>query len=188
MPTQSCIKPKIQNISLCPNPEDNLSGYKDYIALALQADVTTMPSRPVYSATITGKDYATAVAATPATAFGSTAVWGKLEVKEGSLKVVTKPKSNFKDSSAVVTEITFEVVDNEDNYGYLMLLSNAPLHTVVEKNNGKMLWCGDAGKAAKLMDVSRENASEKGLISVKIEFGVLSPLYLPSGTTISYVA
>lgn len=182
-----CIKPKIQNIALCPNPEDNLSGFKDYISLALAAEVTTMPSRPVYSGTITGEDYAKAVAATPATAFGGTLIWGRLETKEGTVKVMTKPKSNFRDSSAVVTEIEAEVVDNAENWGYLMLLRNAPLHTITEKNNGQMLWCGDAGKYAKLLDASRENASEKGFIKVKFEFGVLYPLYLPTGTTVNYV-
>jgi hypothetical protein len=183
-----CIKPKIQNIALCPNPEDNLSGYKDYVALALGADVTTMPSRPPYSGTVTGKDYATAVAATPATAFGATAIWGRLETKEGTVKVITKAKSNFKDSSSVMTEIEFEVLDNDDSFGYLMLLRNAPIHVITEKNNGQMVWCGDAGKQAKLMDASRENASEKGFIKVKIEFNVLYPLTLPTGTVVSYVA
>lgn len=183
-----CIKPKIQNIALCPNPEDNLSGSKDYVALALAADMTVMPSRPVYSNILTGKEYATAVAATPATAFGAGLIWGRLETKEGTVKIMTKPKSNFKDSSAVMTEIEFEVVDNDEVFGYLMLLRNAPIHVVTEKNNGQLVWCGDSGKQAKLMDASRENASEKGFIKVKIEFNVLYPLYLPTGTLINYVA
>lgn len=184
----ACIKPKIQNIALCPNPEDNLSGYKDYVALALNAELTTMPSRPVYSNTVTGKDYATAVAATPATAFGAALVWGRLETKESTVKVVTKAKSNFRDSSAVMTTVEFEVVDNDESFGYLMLLRNAPLHVITEKNNGQMVWCGDSGRQAKLVDANRENASEKGFIKVTIEFNVLYPLYLPSGVTINYVA
>jgi hypothetical protein len=183
-----CIKPKIQNTKFCPNPEEHLSGYKDYLALALADDVTTMPSRPPFSGTITGQDYATAVAATPATAFGATAIWGKLAVKEGSVKITSKPAGNLKDSSAMMTEIECLCLNNSETVGYLSLLTNAPLHLVAEQNNGTMVWAGASGKNVYLRDFSPENSSEKSEIKVKFQIMTLMPLYLPTGTVLNYVA
>ena len=181
------VKPKLATkIKRSPNPDDALSGYKDYIAIAYSGDLTARPLRPGFTGTIEGSAYVTATAATPAEAFGTEAVWGKLEVIVGSVKLNNKPLGNLKESSAETTELMFEVMDNADNEGYLKLLKSAPLDVVVEKNSGKMIYLGDADKNVYLKEYSRDTASDKGLISVTMIFDSLRPLYLPSGVILTY--
>lgn len=184
---QSVIKPKTQNFKRNPSPKAKTSGFKDYLAIAQALDITTRPTRPDFTATMEAKEYATAIAATPATAFGATAVWGKLEIEEGTLKVMRKPIGKLQETTGKVTEITFEVADTEEMQGYLDLIAAAPLDVIIEKNNGSFIWFGDADRGVYLDDVSTENTTEKGRIAVKLTFRVLTGLYLPSGTTISYV-
>lgn len=185
---QTLVKPKVGNYKRNPSPTAKLAGYKDYIAIALSLDISTRPTRPEFTGTIEGKAFATAVAATPATAFGSTAVWAKLEVEVGTLSITAKPVGNLKENSGDMTEIKFEVIDTDEMQGQLNLLRSAPLEIVAETNAGQFVWCGDADSNVYITEISRENTSAKKRIAVTMQFTPLSALYLPTGTTISYVS
>jgi len=182
----ACIKPKVENAKRCNNPE-NISGYKSYVSYCLEEDATTTPTAPAFTNTITGDDFMTAVATTPATAFGSTALWGKWEVKLDSLKTNTKAKSDFKQSAATMTTTTFEVDNNKTNKGILKKFKGASMYFVTEKPNDAMLWHGRPGAPARIVNYDDVDESESSTITVTVEVSPHEPLYLPAGTVLVYM-
>ena len=184
----ACIKPKLQSIKRCSNP-DNQNGFDDTLSIALHDALVTIPVAPKYVETMTGSEYITAVCADPAKPFGTEAVWTKWTGKDDQIKAITKAKSNFKDSNAVTSTITVELDVDKGSLGQMKLMKGQKVHVIINKaGDGSMKWYGRANKPAIITNYEVEEGADKDHIKLEIEFNVYEPLFLPDTAVINYAA
>lgn len=182
----ACIKPKIENIKRCSNP-DNINGFYDVLSIALHDDLVTIPIAPKYTEGMSGADYTTAFCAESTKPFGLEAVWAKWIGKDEAIKAVTKSKSNFKDSNAVTSTITVELDVDKSTLGQMKLMKGQRVHVVLNKaGDGAMKWYGRANKPAIVSSYEVEEGADKDHIKLEIEYNIYEPLFLPASAVINY--
>ena len=186
--TAGAIKPKLTKLQKNPNP-DLLSGFYDSISIALDADIITYPTAPKYAANMTGVQRLTAIAAIPASPFGTDAVWVEFDTNVDGVNANTKAKSNYSDSKASVSMIEAMFEAEKNSWAQASLLKGQQVHVVLRKaGTGEMKWYGRAGRPAIVKGVEVIEGPEKDTIKVEIEFTPYEPLYLPDTAVLNYAS
>lgn len=174
-----CIKPtakrlKRGTVKTCE------TGLLDYFWVALQDDLTTFPTKTTLTNSLSYAAYATATGT-----FGTTAVWSKIEVKKGTLKVTTKNMGALKDTSAVETTVDFELDEGKDTLGFVEMYKRAEVQIVAPYVNGELLWVGRKESPAEMAEFNGESSLEKSGRTISFKASPYSPLYLPDATVIT---
>lgn len=156
------------------------TGFLDYIWVALTEDLTTFPTKTVLTAGLSYANFGTATGD-----FGTTAVWSKIECRQNTVNVESKPTGSLPDSSAVTTRVSIEVDSSAAAVGFREMYKRAEVQIVVPKADGNLLWVGRKESSARMAEFTGSEAIEKSADTIVFEANPFSYLYLPAGTVIT---
>lgn len=171
------VKPKVKNLKRNKSRTGE-TFFLDHIYIGLHEDIDAWPTKEPLSAVET--TYLSYGRAAGSIAFVDGAYFAKIEVKKGTLKLRPKNMGQLTDSSAVESEVEFEMDNGPATIGFIEMFKRAEVQLLLPRADEEIIWCGHENSPCEMSEFSGETSGEKSSMVIKFKVHPYSPLYMPT--------